>query len=123
MGTKNKYKTVVPLGVSFWLILIGTSIQAQPDWAQNQQQIEPWAGNWLTWVIGSARDFRAPAPPAPAATQAELRALAELISHNDSQVREKIKYWDAGAPAYRWMDLLNSRILAGTATTPYPHRV
>ena len=89
----------------------------------NSDQIEPNAGNWRTWVISSGRDYRVPQPPNPADTQDELRSLADLISQNDEQVRQQIAFWDAGAPAYRWIDLISSRILAGTATTAFPHRV
>jgi len=53
----------------------------------------------------------------------ECRQLANLISHNNEQARQQIKFWDSGAPPYRWIDLINSRLLAGTATTQYPHRV
>ena len=85
--------------------------------------IEPNAGNWRTWVISSGRDYRVPPPPGSADTQAELRALADLISHNDAQAQEQIEFWDAGAPAYRWIDLISARLLSGIPTTPYPHRV
>lgn len=85
--------------------------------------IEPNAGNWRTWVISSGRDYRVPPPPSPAETRAELRSLADLITHNDQQTRQQIVFWDAGSPAYRWIDLINSRVLAGTPTTAYPHRV
>jgi membrane-associated phospholipid phosphatase len=91
--------------------------------AQTSDQIEPNAGNWRTWVISSGRDYRVPPPPNPAETRAELRSLADLISQNDAQTRQQIAFWDAGAPAYRWIDLINNRLLAGTATTTYPHRV
>ena len=86
-------------------------------------QIEPNAGNWRTWVISSGRDYRVPPPPNPADTWAELRSMNDLISQNNAQVRQQITFWDAGAPPYRWMDLISSRLLAGTATTQYPHRV
>jgi membrane-associated phospholipid phosphatase len=86
-------------------------------------QIEPNAGNWRTWVISSGRDYRVSPPPGPAETMAELKYLSELISQNDDQVKQQIKFWDAGAPPYRWIDLINSRLLAGTPTTLYPHRV
>ena len=85
--------------------------------------IEPNAGKWRTWVISSGADYRVPPPPGPAETRAELRALADLISHNDAQTMQQIAFWDAGAPAYRWIDLINERVLAGIPTTPYPHRV
>ncbi len=86
-------------------------------------QIEPGAGNWRAWIISSGRDYRVSPPPNPAETWAELRSLADLVSQNDDQVRRQIMFWDAGAPPYRWIDLINSRLLAGTPTTLYPHRV
>ena len=91
--------------------------------ADKNAPIEPDAGKWKTWVISSGEDYRAPAPPNPVHTEAELRSLAELISHNDETVRQQIAFWDAGAPAYRWIDLINARLLAGIPTTTYSHRV
>ena len=91
--------------------------------ARTDHRIEPGAGSWRTWVISSGQDYRVPPPPGPAETRAELKRLAGLISQNDKQVEQQIKYWDAGAPSYRWMDLINARLLAATPTTPYPHRV
>ena len=70
-------------------------------YAQNKQSstaIEPTAGEWRTWVISSGKDYRVPPPPAPPDTRAELRNLAELISHNDEQTAAQIAYWDAGGP-------------------------
>jgi hypothetical protein len=96
--------------------------QAAPK-AQSGGRVEPGAGDWRTWVISSGRDYRVPPPPNPAETQAELRALADLIGRNDAQARQQIAFWDAGAPPYRWVDLINARLLAGTPTTQYPHRV
>src|SRR6266480_4608623 len=86
-------------------------------------QIEPNAGNWRTWVISSGRDYRVPPPPGAADTQAELRALADLIGHSDAQTKQQIAFWDAGAPAYRWIDLINARALAGVSLTAFSQRV
>ena len=86
-------------------------------------QIEPGAGQWQTWVISSGRDYRVERPPSHAETRAELQVLRDLTHHNDDASRQKIKYWDAGAPAYRWIDLISARLLAGTPTSAYPHRV
>ena len=69
--------------------------------AQTSRQIEPNAGSWKTWIIPSAKDYRVPAPPGPAETSTELRALADLISSNNAQTNQQITFWDAGAPAYR----------------------
>jgi membrane-associated phospholipid phosphatase len=85
--------------------------------------IEPGAGSWRTWVISSGKDYRVPPPPGPAQTRAELKALEDLIAKNGAAAKEQITFWDAGAPAYRWIDVINSRLLAGTGTSTYPHRV
>ena len=86
-------------------------------------RIEPHAGQWRTWVISSGEDYRVPPPPSAAQTRAELRWLEDLVRRNDDEARRKIAFWDAGAPAYRWIDLLTARALAGTPTTAYSHRV
>ena len=99
-----------------WLVGFVSVVVALPLQAQPNGSVEPNAGNWRTWVIASGRDYRVPPPPPPNETQAELRALADLIRHNDAQVRQQIAFWDAGSPAYRWIDLLNARTLAGMPT-------
>ncbi len=57
---------------------------------QTSNQIEPNAGKWRTWVISSAKDFRVPPPPDNAETIAELKSLAELISHNNLQTSQQM---------------------------------
>lgn len=104
------------------LLTVGFMTLTLPLYAQNAP-IEPSAGQWKTWIISSGKDFRVPPPPTPSETQAELRALADLISHNNAQTASQIAFWDAGAPSYRWMDLISNRLLAGTPTSAYPHRV
>jgi membrane-associated phospholipid phosphatase len=74
-------------------------------------------------VISSGEDFRVPPPPSHTRTRAELRRLEDLTRHQDDATRGKIEFWDAGAPAYRWIDLISTRLLAGTPTSAYPHRV
>ena len=96
---------------------------ALPSPVRAGDPIEPNAGHWQTWIISSGRDYRVPPPPGAAATQAELRGLADLIDQSDAQAQARIAYWDAGAPAYRWMDLLNARAMSGASLTPYAQRV
>src|SRR6476620_1564806 len=99
---------------------------AGPLYAQNKHedpQLEPTAGQWRTWVISSGKVYRVPPPPRPNATRAELRQLADLTQNLDDETRALIAYWDAGSPQYRWIDLISNRLLAGTPTSAYPHRV
>jgi membrane-associated phospholipid phosphatase len=98
------------------LVALTFAVVTLPLHAQEDGPIEPNAGLWRTWVISSGTDYRVPPPPGSAETHAELRALATLISHNDAQAQQQIAFWDAGSPAYRWIDLLNARTLAGIPT-------
>ncbi|MEY2394626.1 MAG: hypothetical protein QOF94_971, partial [Acidobacteriaceae bacterium] len=126
-----KTQSHVAIGFGLSLILGSITVQAGGDREEHERrdhpderaQIEPNAGNWRTWVISSGKDYRVPPPPGRRETQAELRSLAELMSNNGAQTQQQIEFWDAGAPAYRWIDLINARVLAGTPTTLYPHRV
>ena len=88
-----------------------------------QNQIEPRAGTWKTWAISSGKDYRVPAPPDAAATKGELAWLRDFVAQNNDQFKQDIAYWDAGAPSYRWIDLISTRYLAGDPVTAYPHRV
>ncbi|HEY5910328.1 MAG TPA: phosphatase PAP2 family protein [Verrucomicrobiae bacterium] len=116
---------------NLWLLVAGATLclgaaayaDRRPDDQDQSTQVEPQAGAWKTWVISSGKDYRVPPPPNPPSTRAELRMVAELMSHNDAQAQQQITFWDAGAPAYRWMDLINSRALAGQNLTPYSVRV
>ena len=89
------------------------AVQAGPHKFGSPNPLEPNAGQWRTWVIPSGADFRAPPPPGVSQTRAELKSLATLISQRNETDLEQIQFWDAGAPAYRWLDLLNNRTLAG----------
>jgi membrane-associated phospholipid phosphatase len=104
-----------------WLFVAAT---APMVYADGPQRIEPDAGSWRTWVISSGADYRVPPPPGPADTQAELRGLANVVDCDSAAAKAQIAFWDAGSPAYRWMDLINARNLAAVPTgAPYPHRV
>jgi len=111
---------MVPNKLMLMLVSIAATL---PPQSQADDRVEPNAGTWRTWVISSGADYRVPPPPGSADTQAELRALADLVSQNDAQALQQIAFWDAGAPAYRWIDLINERALAGVPTTTNISRV
>src|SRR5690349_16809189 len=110
-------------GIALVLIVAGIAATANADPPDDRIPVEPGAGQWTTWVISSGKDCRVPPPPGAAATRAELRTMANLIRQNDAQVQQQITFWDAGAPAYRWMDLINQRALDGKPLTAFSHRV
>ncbi len=86
-------------------------------------QIESNAGTWKTWVISSGKDFRVPPPPDETATAAELVQLRDILAKSDPQAADKIRFWDAGSPGYRWIGVVNSRFAAGEKDFPFPNRI
>ena len=74
-------------------------------------QIEPKAGTWKTWVISSGHDFRAPPPPDVATTTAEISELNALAKQRDGAAKDLIAYWDVGPPSYRWQDIALDEVL------------
>lgn len=103
-------------------ILTTATVFAQ-DPGMAQRGLEPTAGKWKTWIIPSGSALRVPAPPTAAETRAELRMMHELANQVDDARLAQIKHWDAGAPVYRWMDMLERRTEAGEPLTAHPHRV
>lgn len=87
------------------------------------QPIEPNAGKWKTWVITSGKDFRVPPPPDSRTTRDELAWVRLAAATDNSHLVDSVTFWSAGAPAYRWMELLNDRSTRGAPLTPYPVRV
>ena len=97
---------------------------AHAAYAQSfNQPIEPKAGTWKTWVISSGKDFRVPPPPGAAATKGEIEWLRGVVAEKDSRIAAQVTFWDAGSPAYRWIELLNNRVLRGANISPYPQRL
>ena len=100
---------VLPLLLSF-----GCSISSA--------QIEPNAGKWKTWVLTSGDQLRLPPPPDEAATRAEIAQLKDIAKQRDAGTLDRIVWWNAGPPGYRWTSLaippgptnasLHSRIMA-----------
>src|SRR5690349_8001351 len=72
--------------------------------APNAPQVQPDAGQWKTWVLTSSSEFRPPAPPDQAATQAELKQVQDAIAGRTDADLQTIAYWDSGAPNYRWIE-------------------
>ncbi len=85
------------------------------------EQVEPLAGGWKTWVLTSGSQLRLPAPPDQAATAFELQELRALATRRDAAALDRVSFWDAGAPGYRWngilADELSKHNLAGATTS------
>ena len=72
--------------------------------AQLQAHVEPVAGNWKTWFISSGKDYRLPAPSSYKNEIAEVLARQKNL---DAATKQQIIFWNAGAPGYRWQEMMN----------------
>lgn len=75
-------------------------------------QVEPGAGNWKTWFIPSGREYRL---PAPATYKSEITQVLEAQKKLNPVMKQQINYWNAGAPGYRWQNLMNQLWMSSAA--------
>lgn len=68
---------------------------------------EPNAGNWKTWVIGSAKNLRLPTPPSANSLQqtAELTYLEQVQSKRTQAQIDSALFWDEGPATKRWTEI------------------
>ncbi|HYC85322.1 MAG TPA: phosphatase PAP2 family protein [Chryseosolibacter sp.] len=91
-----------------------------------QAQVETAAGNWKTWFITSVKDYRLTAPASGKTEIAQVLAAQQSL---DSAGLQRIAFWNAGSPDYRWHSMLSklwttdisgngalANMLLGTAT-------
>src|SRR5688500_9202197 len=60
------------------------------------------AAKWNTWFIDNPQQLSVTAPPSAAKSKTELQTVKQRVSKLDEKKLAEIKYWDAGAPSYRW---------------------
>jgi membrane-associated phospholipid phosphatase len=81
-------------------ILIALFLTAVQLYAQQ----EPHAGNWKTWFITSAKDYRLAAPSSYKNEIAEVLTSQQKL---DAAGLRRIQYWNAGAPGYHWQQMMS----------------
>jgi membrane-associated phospholipid phosphatase len=99
MQTTNAFRKTRLL----WLVVVLVNGVLMPCLSQSANYE---AANWPTWLLEKARPITIGAPPTAAAAKAELRALKQGMGKVDEKKMTAIKYWDAGAPAYRWNQIV-----------------
>src|ERR1700694_151608 len=80
--------------------------------AQLQAQQEPAAGSWRTWFIAFGAAYRLPPPP-PGKEE-----IAQVLSGQrdlEGAGIQQIIYWNAGAPGYRWQDMMSKLWMTDTS--------
>ncbi len=77
-------------------------------------QMEPSAGTWKTWFITSGKEYRL---PAPSSYKGEIAQVLSQQQKLDSAGMQQILYWNAGAPGYRWQDMISKLWMYDTSYT------
>ncbi|HXS54999.1 MAG TPA: phosphatase PAP2 family protein [Hanamia sp.] len=70
------------------------------------QSVSYEAANWNTWLLDNPEQIRIAAPPDAVKSKAELQVIKQKLNNTDEKKLAAIKYWDAGAPAYRWNQIV-----------------
>src|SRR5688572_13587984 len=68
--------------------------------------VDPAAGAWRTWVLGSGKDLRLPPPPDAQLTATELQQVQSLARQRDAAALERVRRWDFWSPTHQWNDVL-----------------
>lgn len=97
------------------LVLLGTTAFAQQHWRAKL--------DWKTWVIPDGTNHGVARPPRhPRDVQKELFQVRAMSRNTDPAILDQIRYWNAGPPSYRWMDLITQRQIAGQSVGKFPFR-
>ncbi len=90
--------------LSIAITLTAIIATAQTNTLHNSVNYE--AANWKTWLLDNEKQINISAAPAVAQSKAELQSIKQGIAKLDQKKITQIKYWDAGAPAYRWNQIV-----------------
>lgn len=95
-------------------VLIASSLAAQSR--PSNEQVEPDARLWSTWVLSSPSELRPGAPPDRAGTMRELLAVQDAMASSSADAAAQLAYWNAGSPNYRWQQIA----MSNTGLTSFP---
>ncbi|MDB5200505.1 MAG: phosphatase family protein [Chitinophagaceae bacterium] len=93
-----------------------TAIVATAQINVPRQAVNYEAANWKTWLLDNPQQIKIAAPPAAAQSKAELQNIKQAMGKPDQKKTRQIKYWDAGAPSYRWNQVILGLIDQNPAT-------
>ena len=113
-------RTFLAISSLLLLLAIPVSLPAQDQVAPScsVSPVEPGAGSWKTWVLASGGEVAPLPPPGVGDTAAEIRQLKEAAAARDDAALAKIRYWDAGPPSNRWIEIALAQIRQKSISTP-----
>jgi len=84
------------------VVITLTTIVATAQTASTHQPAHYEAANWKTWLLDNPGQITIAASPTITQSKTELQSVKQEMGKLDEKKLTAIKYWDAGAPSYRW---------------------
>jgi membrane-associated phospholipid phosphatase len=88
------------------IVITLSSIVVMAQMNSQHQSTTYEAANWKTWLLDNPQKIMSAAPPPDAQTKAELQFIKREMTKLDEIKLTEIKYWNAGAPSYRWNQIV-----------------
>src|SRR5436190_4101926 len=92
--------------IIFSIVITLSSIVAMAQINSPHQPVNYEAANWKTWLLNNPQQIIIAAPPSSSQSKTELQSIKQGMAKLDDKKMTQIKYWDAGAPAYRWNQIV-----------------
>jgi membrane-associated phospholipid phosphatase len=103
-GGNITFKYMKQIIISMLSMLIAATAMAQVQVSRSSANYE--AANWTPWLLDNPEQIKIAPPPTTAQSKAELQSVKQRLSKVDAKKVQEIKYWDAGAPSYRWNEII-----------------
>ena len=84
------------------IVITLTVIVASAQMDLPRQSANYEAAKWKTRLLDNPEQMALAAPPPDAQSKAELQTIKQNMGKLDEKKISEIKYWDVGAPSYRW---------------------
>jgi membrane-associated phospholipid phosphatase len=98
-------KQVIFFGVTMLVAIIAMAQTNIPRQSANYE-----AANWTTWLLDKPQEIIIAAPPTAIQSKTELQTVQQAMSSLDEKKLKAITYWNAGAPAYRWNQIISKLV-------------
>ncbi len=89
-------KIILSLAIALTAIVATAQMNVPP------KSVNYEAANWNTWLLDNPQQITIAAPPTGVQSKSELQLIKKRMEKMDEKKWAAIRYWNAGAPSYRW---------------------
>ena len=104
-------KIILSLAIALTAIVATAQMNVPP------KSVNYEAANWNTWLLDNPQQITIAAPPTGVQSKSELQLIKKRMEKMDEKKWAAIRYWNAGAPSYRWNQITPKLIDQRTAAS------